>query len=317
MKRFLYLLPLVLFMLLAGPLAAQTDKALREQRSAAQKARQDEKKARNQVIADATQTFREYTRALESEYQGPLNRLDTEFELKQVQLQAEKEARIAGAEVEFQKKWTALLFRPTPQAMADHLSSLEIEAKAYATELFRIKKEAAEIVHQKRMAVEVQKSALLRQMDAKAMQQAEALGLMEDCPPILATPIGGELTRPEIQWNQREERDVAKIMERNQQAVAKFLKGENLRAWERANLDADFQLAWDERRELHEIESRKDFLNTYMLQVQQGEAPDQQTLLDRLTEIAHEERLIKIKFDQARKENAIKRREERKQLVEN
>lgn len=164
------------------------------------------------------------------------------------------------------------------------------------------------------MAVEVQKHELLKEMDTKAMDEATSLGLMKEYPPILASPIGGELTRQEEQWNEREQKEVEKIQERNLQTVSDFMNGEKLREWERGLLDEDFKLTWDEKSELHQLEYQQSFFNTLLLQAAQGQTVDQQPLIDKFAELGKERKLVKIKYDQIRKKNVIKRREEKKAL---
>jgi hypothetical protein len=293
---------------------AKEDKELRQQRTAAHKDRQDQRNQRNQAIADATKAFREYTRNLKSEYQAILKNLDTGFELKRVELQAAQDAAVAHAEAEYQKKWNGLFLRPGRQWNPDTIKEIEQEAKAYSDELFRLKKEAAAMAHREKMVVERDKHARLKEMDHKAMQQASSLGLTKTYAPILATPIGGELTRPEEQWNEREQKEVEKIHERNAQTVVEFRNGEALRAWERSLLEEDFRLAWEEKSELHALDSRQSFFNTLMMQAAQGEQTDQQPFFDQLAELAKKRKLIKIKYDQIRKQNTINRREEKKRL---
>lgn len=164
------------------------------------------------------------------------------------------------------------------------------------------------------MAVEEQKHARLKEMDEKAIDQAASLGLTKEYPPILATPIGDELTRSEKQWNEREQKEVEKIRERNLQTVSEFMNGEKLREWERGNLDEDFKLTWDEKSELQKLETQQAFFNTLIMQSAQEEKVDQQHMMDQFAELAKDTKLIKIKYDQIRKTNEIKRREEKKKL---
>ncbi|MDH5296590.1 MAG: hypothetical protein OEW26_05625, partial [Nitrospirota bacterium] len=293
---------------------AKEDKELQKQRNSAQKERQESRNERNRDLADATKSFREMTRNLKSNYQARLKDLDTEFELKQVELQADRDAKMATAEAEYQKKWSSLFMRPGGPLTPETIKELEKEARAYSDELFRLKKESAETAHKEKMAIEEQKHALLKEMDEKAMDQAASLGLTKEYPPILATPIGDELTRSEQQWNEREKKEVEKIQERNLQAVSEFMNGEKLREWERGNLDEDFKLTWDEKSELQKLETQQTFFNTLLMQSAQAEKVDQQNIMDQFAELAKEQKLIKIKYAQLRKTNVIKRREEKKKL---
>lgn len=295
------------------PVQAQSDQALREQRNAAQKQRQEARTERNQALSEAIQIFREQAKARENDYQARLKELDTNFELRKVGLEAEQEKRVVAAEADFQKKWSTLLMQP--DAPPDQWQLIEQQMKSFSTELFRIRKDAAEIAHRERMAVEAQKHELLNEMDQRILDDAQALGLTEPPSPIIATPIGGELTKAEAQWNERDTKEVANLDRNNRKLLAKYLTGKSVRDWERENREIDFKLAWDEKSELHEIASRKTLFSSMMLQAQE-QAPDQQDFMNQMTELAQEEKLVKIKYDQVRKENAIKRREERKTLLE-
>lgn len=317
MKNLCYLLFLSFVVIVPMDLAeakVDKEKELQKQRNTAQKERQESRNERNQGLADATKLFRDVTRNLKSEYQPRLKDLDTDFQLKHVELQADRDAKIVNAEAEYQKKWSSLFMRPGGQWTPETLKEVEKEAKAYSDELFRLKKESAETAHKEKMAIEEQKHALLKEMDEKAMDQAASLGLTKAYPPILATPIGDELTRPEKQWNEREQKEVEKIQERNLQIVSEFLNGEKLREWERGNLDEDFKLTWDEKSELQKLETQQTFFNTLLIQAAQEEKIDHQHIMDQFAELAKEQKLIKIKYDQIRKTNEIKRREEKKKL---
>ena len=316
MNNILYPAFLSLALLLpVGPAEAQTDKELRDRRQASEKARRDEQRGRDQAISEATRSFSEHARGLEAEYKDKLGELDTGFELRQVTLKADQDAKIAGAEAETQKKLSALFMRGDAQWTPERLKELERQARAHSDELFRIRKEAAAIMHKEKMAVESKKHALLGEMDEKAMAKAASLGLTRDYPPILATPVGDALTKQEEQWNQREEQNVARLKERNAKTVARFRNGAKLRAWERENLDEDFRLAWEEKRELQELESRQSLFGALMLQAGEGKEADRQSLMDRMAELNKEQQLIRIKYDRIRKENVIKRREERRKLA--
>lgn len=315
MKKLCFLLFLSFAFIVPLDLAeAKEDKELQKQRNSAQKERQESRNERNRDLADATKSFREMTRNLKINYQARLKDLDTEFELKQVELQADRDAKMATAEAEYQKKWSSLFMRPGGPLTPETIKELEKEARAYSDELFRLKKESAETAHKEKMAIEEQKHALLKEMDEKAMDQAASLGLTKEYPPILATPIGDELTRSEQQWNEREKKEVEKIQERNLQAVSEFMNGEKLREWERGNLDEDFKLTWDEKSELQKLETQQTFFNTLLMQSAQAEKVDQQNIMDQFAELAKEQKLIKIKYAQLRKTNVIKRREEKKKL---
>jgi len=162
--------------------------------------------------------------------------------------------------------------------------------------------------------VEARKHEMLGEMDQAVLRKAESLGLAREPMPILASPIGGALTRPEEQWNERERKEVKTIAERNAKALAKYENGAKLRAWERANMEEDFRLASEERREFHELASQRMLFGAFMLQAEPSQPADVQLLTDRIAEAVQQEKLLKIRYDQIRKENAIQRREERRKL---
>lgn len=309
-----FMMLLSLVALPAGTAGAQTDKELRDQRSAAQKERNEKKKERDREIADASRELREHARELETEYREKLRQVDVDFELKKVELQAGHQAKVATAEAEFQKKLSAAMMAPGAQDLQQRMAQFEVEMKAMSSELFRLKQEAAGIEHKERMAVEARKHEMLGEMDQAVLRKAESLGLTREHAPILASPIGGALTRPEEQWNERERKEVKAIAERNGKALAKYANGAKLREWERANMEEDFRLAWEEKRELNELASQRMLFGAFMLQADPSKPADAQSLTDRLAEVDRQEKLIKIRYDQLRKENAIKRREERRKL---
>lgn len=315
-SSFLFLL-LISCLLPFGMVQAQTDKELREQRSAAHKERQAETKARNQQLSDATRVFREYARNLEQEYQERLRALDVAFELRQVELRADQDRQVAAAEAELQKQWTAMFMPSGSNDVSERMEALQDQARGHSQALFQIRKEAAERLHREKMALIGDQHTLLSERDEKILAEAEALGLMAEYPPILARPIGGELTPQEEQWNQRTEKETEKIRDRNASTLSKYLTGERLRAWERANLEEDFELQWAERDELRELDSQNAFVNTMMLQAGQAEEANPQLMMERLAELNQQQQLIKIKYEQVRNENTIKRREERKRLADN
>ncbi len=297
-----------------GTAGAQTDKELREQRSAAQKERTERKKQRDQEMADASRRLREYARELETEYREKLRQVDVEFELKRVELEAGHRAKVAAAEAEFMKKLSVAMKASDAQDMQHRIAQLEGELKVMSAELFRLKEDAAAIEHKERMAIEARKHAQLAEMDQAVLRKAEALGLTRERAPVLATPIGGELTRSEEQWNERERKEVRTIAERNSAALSKYVNGVKLRDWERGNMEEDFRLAWDEKRELNDLASRRILFGAFMLQADPSRPAEAESLTDRIAEAGHQEKLIRIKYDQLRKTKAIERREARRKM---
>ena len=295
---------------------AKEDKELRQQRQAAQQERQAEKKLRNQEITDSIKSFSEFTASLRSEYPPLLQEIDTEFEFKQVDLQADRNAKVAEAEVEYQTLWTSLLMPQGGQPPKDALKEIEEKAKALSDKLFQLKEEAAQAEHKEKIASKKQKHTLLEERDTRALDEAASLGLTKKYEPIIAKPIGGELTRQETQWNEREEKDLERIHQRNQKIIQEFRTGQKLREWELQNFDEDFQLQWKEKRELHELETQQQFFNSLLMQPAQGAEVKQQDIMAKFAEIAKQNKLVKIKYDTIRKKNSITRREEKKKLQE-
>ena len=300
----------------AGTACAQTDKELRDQRNAVQKERTAKKKQRDQEIAEASRELREYARELDTAYREKLRGVDVDFELKKVELRANHQAMVAAAEAEFQKKLSAAMTAFGAQEMQQRIATLETEMKAMTSELFRLRQDAAGIEHKARMEVELRKHELLAEMDQSVLRKAESLGLTREHSPILASPVGGELTRSEEQWNERERKEVKSISERNGKAMAKYVNGAKVREWERANMEEDFRLTLEEERELNELASQRSLFTAFMLQPDASRPADAQALTDRLAEANRQEKLIKIKYDQLRKTKAIERREARRQLSE-
>jgi hypothetical protein len=315
MKTFLtFLFVTVALIIPLNQIHAKEDKELRKQRQEAQKERQAEKKERNQEITDAIKSFAEFTATLRYEYPPLLEEIDTELEFKQVDLQADRNAKIAEAEAENQTMWTSLLMPQGGGPNMEDLKKIEEKAKIQSDKLFRLKEEAAQTAHKGKMASEKKKHALLQQRDNRALEEAASLGLTKKYTPIMATPIGGELTRQEKQWNEREKKDIEQIHQRNLKIIQEFKNGEKLREWELKNFDEDFQLQWDEKRELHALESQQRFFNSLLMQAAQGTDVNQQEIMAKFAELGKQTKLVKIKYDTIRKKNSITRREEKKKL---
>ena len=105
---------LLAFSFLAQPCLATTDesKELRKQRLDAQRERQQQVTERNREVNDAARAFRDYTRDLRTDYQARISDLNTEFELRRVELMAAHDARVAGAEADYQKSLSGLFMHP-------------------------------------------------------------------------------------------------------------------------------------------------------------------------------------------------------------
>ena len=297
-------------------LAADESKELRKQRQIAQKERQTQKNERSKAISDATRTFRDYARTLKSDYQERVRALNTEFELNRVELKAQHDARVADAEAEHQQKLSELFMNPGSELDEQTVKRLQAEGRGFADQLFALKMQSAEELHAERMANEERKNALLTQRDAMALEKADSLGLTNSYPPILASPIGDGLTDQEKRWNEREKSEVVKLEERNRKLLAEFRNGESLRRWEIDNLNEDFRLAWDEKAELHALDSEQIFYNAMLMRAAQGGEIDQRKFMNEIAELNKKKQLIKIEYKKTRDQNRIKRREEKQKLLE-
>jgi len=298
-----------------GSAWAAESKEITKQRQAAQRERQLEKNERAKSINEATRAFREYVRDLKADYQAQIKALDTDFELRRVDLKAEHDARVAGAESEYQAKIMGLFMKPEAEFTEQAIEQMQSEGKAYADEIFALRRQSAEELHRESMALEERKNALLSERDQMAMQEASALGLTGSYPPILATPIGEGLTKSEERWNQREKKEVKKLEERNGKTVAEFRNGKKLRDWEIENLNEDFKLTWDEKAEVHALDSQQIFYNALFMQAAQGKQVDQQEYMSKLAELNKQKKLIRIEYKKVHDKNRIARREEKKKLM--
>lgn len=318
MRKILYppLLALALLSLL-NPATADDSKELRKQRQAAQKERQSQKSERSKEISEGTRDFREYVRDLKMDYQEQVKEVDTEFELQRVELKADHDARVAGAEAEYQKKLSSLFMRPGVEFNDQAIKQMQAEGKAFADELFALKKQSAEELHREQIAKEERENTLLSEADRMALDEASSLGLTGKYSPILATPIGDGLTKEEERWNERERKEVVKLEDRNKKTISKFRNGEKLRKWEIGNLNEDFKLTWDEKAELHALDSQQLFYNAMFMQAAQGGQVDQQKLMAEMAEINEKKKLIKIGYRKVRDKNRITRREEKKAILKN
>lgn len=295
--------------------AANESKELQKQRQAAQKERQNQKNQRSREISDGTKAFREYARELKSEYGPRANELDTQFELKRIELGAEHDAEVARAEADYQQKLSGLFTKSGQEFNEQTVAQLQADSRAFAEELFSIRKQAAQKVHQARIAKEERKNALLTERDRMVLDRANAAGLTKSYAPILATPIGGSLTEQEKKWNEREKNEVAKLEERNRKSLAEFRNGEKLRSWEIQNLNEDFKLTWDEKAEVHALDAEQILYNSMLTQAVQAGAFDQQKFMNQMAELGKKKQLIKIEYKKIRDQRRIERREERKKIV--
>jgi len=315
MTRFLYMsLTAVVLASLFHPATAAESKELRKQRQAAQKERQLKKNERNKEINESIREFREYVRGLTMDVREQVKELDTEFALRRVELKADHEARVAGAEAEYQKKLSNLFTRPGVEYDEQAIEELQVEGRAFGDEMFALKKRSAEELFAAQIANEQDKNGLWSERDADAMQEAEALGLTSKYSPILATPLGDGLTKQEERWNEREKKEVVKLEERNRKLLSEFRNGDPLRSWQIQNLKDDFKLTWDEKAELQALDSEQLFYNALFFQAAQGGQVDQQKFMEEMAENNQKRKLIQINYKKVRDKENIRRRVEKKEI---
>jgi hypothetical protein len=81
-------------------------------------------------------------------------------------------------------------------------------------------------------------------------------------------------------------------------------------------MNEDFKLDWDEKAELHALDSQQVFYNTIVMQAVQGGQIDQQGLLEKMTEIGKKKKLVNIEYKKIRDQNRITRKKQKKEIVE-
>ena len=316
----LLLIPLLLICLAppAAVSAADDDKELRQQRREAAKERREQSRERDREIRDAQSELRDYARELQSDYRDRIESLKTEFELQRVELRSQREARVAEAQAEFTKQLQSSLVRqPGEEQAGRNLAELQKQAEAYAEELFRIRKAAAAELHAAEMDNLQQQHELLNQMDREILDQAKSLGLTDDISPVLAQAIGGELTEKEQRWNEKQGKHVEKLMAKNQRLLRPYRSGSALREWERDNRNQDFELEWQEQEELNRLEAMNSFYSLFMLQPGDGDAAtSREELMNKLAEQQKQRELIRIKYKKLQDQNRIKRRQQKKELLD-
>lgn len=304
----------LMMMLPAAPAPADNDKELRTQRREAQKERQQIRKARTEEVREARRTFQSFLQDLNQEYQQKLRDLDTEYELTRVELEADRDAKIAAATAEHQKKTSNLLMQPGIQYDDAAIEELHDEWKTHSKALFALRREFAERRHEEELGNERRKHELLLERDREALEEASRLGLTKDYEPILATPIGDALTDKEERWNEKQREEVAKLREQNLRLISDIQTGARLREWEMENLRQDFEMTWRKKSELQELEDGQVFYNALLMREQQDGEIDRQSFMSHIAELTKERELIRIKYEKIEKQNQIKRREERREI---
>lgn len=312
---FLPLLVLALTLHLGTASAAQAED-LDKQRRAAQKERQARKNERSKALNDAIKAFRAYVHELNGDFRARAKALDAEYELRRVDLKAERDVRAAAAQAEYEKKIVGLFTRPNVTFDQRTIEQLQAEGRVFADELFALERQGAEALHAARVENELEKNEIWTERDALAMERAAALGLTKTYEPILATPIGGELNDQEKRWNESEIKEVARLMERKRKMLGEYQNGAELRAWQLANMNEDFRLAWKEKEELHALDAEHAFYSTLFMQAAQGGRVDQQKLVAKIAEIGEKKKLVNIAYRQERDKERILRREEKRAIMD-
>ncbi len=316
MKNVLSLITLAfVFFFQPSHAVAADDRELYKQRLEAQRERQQRVNERNREINDARSDFRVFAQEIKQDYREQTRNVDTELELRKVDIKADHDARVADAEAEYQSKIMSVYVNPESANSPRTPEQLSSDTKAHADTLFSLKKQYAEALHAEVMAIEKKKDALRTEMDQRALEKAATLGLTGMYQPILATPIGGELTKQEERWNEREKKAVMKHEEQNRKLLAEFRNGAKLRQWQMDNLEEDFRLSWEEKGKVHALDAEHKVLNSMITGAGQGGQVDQAQWMKQIQELGAEKRRINIEYRKIRNRNRIERREHRKAIL--
>lgn len=314
-KRLYLLLFTLVLLFVFGSAIAGSSKELRQQQKAAQKDRQAQKKERTADFREAKKSFKEYTKNLNKDYREQVSDIKIEFDLKHTDLQADHETRVAEAATENEKKIMSLFVTPGIKFDEAALESLQNDAKAYSDELFALKNQFAEKVHLEKIGFEERKNELFTEMEKSALDKAEELGMTKPFSAIIAKPVGDTLTKNEERWNEKEQKEVIKLAERNKKLLSKFEHGKKLRDWQIQKMKDDFKLNWEEKSELHEFDAQSLFFNSLMMHAFQGGQVNQKELIDKISEINKKKKMINIKYKKFREKNRILRNKEKKNIL--
>ncbi len=293
---------------------AADEKALRAERYEAQKQRQQQKNERQSKNRESFAQFRRFTNELKLEYKEKSRSLETQYRLHKVELKAQRDMKIAEAEADMQQQINQLFINPQNSDNKEAAKKLRTEMKAHADKVFAIKKQAAEIEHKEFINNETSKHKSLSERDKIALDKAKALGLMDKYSPILATPIGGSLSRQEEQWNEKEKIEVEKLYKSNQRQLAEFIHGAKIREWEIANKNEDFKLKWDKKSELNELNQEQAFYNMLLVNPAGHSQASRKEISENIADMRKRNRMINIKYKKINDQNRIKRNEERRKM---
>lgn len=316
MKKNIYIvLVLTVFVFPVLDAFAKESNMLREQRLKAHNERLAMKRQRTAEIAKAKKSYNLFERDLKVKYEPKLKELDSEFDLKRVELEADAQVKMAELEAENRKVMVRHLTKPDGSHDKKTIEKVKTEKNGYMIKLFALRKASANTIHEERIAHEKRKNALLKQRDQLAIDKAESLGLIKEYTPILATPIGPGLTKPEEQWNEREKKNAARINKSNQAILRKFERDEKLREWRIQNQMEDFELRWRENEDRHKIDCEAAVYNMLIIYPSENTTEtERRECLSKLSELDKKKQLITIKYKKIKEQNIIKRRLEEKKI---
>ena len=301
---------------LFSPSVHADDKELRKQRAAAQQEQRVQIKARSELIRDAKRSFKEFAREINNENRERIAELETEFNLTQVDLRAAHEARVALAEADHQKKLMDLFMDPSGGKFDEQkLQQMEADFKRYSDDLFALKKQSAEEVHQATIKHIVNKNEIYDEADQRILEEVSTLGLTGEYSPILITPIGGALTKKEERLNEKEKENVIKLKQANLKLLSRYRNGKELRGWEIQNIEEDFKILWEENAKLHELDSQQMLYNNLLMGAFQGNAFNQQEFSEKIAENNKKKSLITIEYKKIRDKNRIMRNKTKKEIL--
>jgi len=301
--------------ILFNPSVNAADKELRKQRAAAQKEQRFQIKERSEVIKDAKRSFKEFTREINNENRERVSELETEFSLTKVDLRAAHEVRVAAAEADHQKKLMDLFMDPSGKFDKQKLQQMETDFKKHSDELFALKKQSAEEVHQAKVKHIINKNKIYDEGDQKILEEASTLGLTNEYSPILITPTSGAHTKQEERLNEKEKKNVVKIKQANMKLLSRYRNGKELRGWEIQNIEEDFKFTWEEKAKVHELDSQQMLYNNLLIGTFQGEAFNQQEFSEKIAENNKKKSMITIEYKKIRDKNRIKRNKIKKEIL--
>ena len=295
--------------------SAAESRDLLNQRRMAHKERMAKRKQRYAEIAEAKKSFHSFERGLKAEYNVKSNDMDTEFDLKRVKIEADAQAKKTEIDAENHKAMVLNPMKPDKSPDMNTIEKMIAENNSYMDRIYDLQKTTDTAIHEKRIANEKRKNALLKQRDQLALDKAEALGLLKQYAPILATPIGSGLTKQEEKWNEQEKKNTARINNYNLTIVQNLKREEQIREWKIQNMMADFELEWRENEERHKIDCEAArYRNLIIFSGNNNDTAQQQKYLLKLADLDQKKELIRTKYREIKERNFILREEEEKKM---